>query len=338
MTFTIGFIGAGTIISSHVAALKGFPEFVLAAVCDCSAEQLRRRMPELKLDCTTFTDYHRLLQTPPDVVLISLPHGLHASAASDALRAGCHVLVEKPMAVSVAECRNMLAAAQRHEKCLVVSEPASFYPGAVLTGEKFRAGTLGRFFCGRITHQTFYFRQTRPAWFLDPALSGGGMFMNLGIHNLAAVRTCLPGLTPCAVQASVGTVPEYRIEACTSAFVRYHPGGCMYYEKIGYYPPTTCYNGGKHFVFEEGIVTWDTTHWRMMTRQGKEIEEKLPEPAHAFTPIYANLLRALRGEPYAPRAREYAQDIAIVQAAYLSARQGREVSLVTPDWDIGKES
>jgi len=241
---TVGFIGAGTIISSHARTVQAHPDFKLVSICDISESHLKKRMQELDIHARPFTDYHRLLEDPPDVVLVAVPHGLHCRVTIDAFRAGCHVLVEKPMAVSVDECNRMLEAATQHQRQLIVSEQASFHPGAVLTGQKFLAGDLGRFFMGSRVGQKPYFSESRPAWFLDPAMSGGGMFANVGMHLLAAGRACLPGLTPLSVSASVSHVPEYEIEACTSMLVRYEGGGAMHYADIGYYPKPEWYQGG----------------------------------------------------------------------------------------------
>jgi len=327
----IGLIGIGDILPSHLAALKALPEYKLVGVCRRSKDKLERTASEL--GCKGFTDYRDLLAERPDVVLVSLPHGLHCQVTEEALCAGCHVLVEKPMAVSVDECRRMLATAKQCDRELIVTEAASFEPGAVLTGEKFKAGQLGRFFTGSIINERFYFHEGRPAWFLDPAMSGGGMFSNVGLHRLARARACLPGLTPVSVSATVSHLPDYQVEACTSAIVRYKEGGSMLYEEVGYYPKPDWLNVGVHMVYEKGIVTWDETTWRMMTRSGREVTDALPS-VKAYVPSYENMLRAIRGEPYEPQTWEYAVDTAIAQGAYASAREGREIDLTSPPWAI----
>ena len=332
MKVTIGLIGIGDILTNHLEALKANPEFQLVSVCRRSAEKLREQARDL--NCKGFTDYRELLAEHPDVVLVSLPHGLHCAVTIEALHAGCYVLVEKPLAVSADECRRMLETAKACGRHLIVTEGASFCPGAVLTGRKFQAGVLGRFLTGSIINERFYFHDGRPAWFLDPALSGGGMFSNVGLHRLATARACLPGLTPVAVSASVSHVPEYPVEACTSALVRYREGGAMLYEEVGYHPRPQWLNVGTHFVFEAGIVAWDDDAWRMMKRSGEEVTEPLPPNTVPYAPIYANMLRAIRGDEYAPQAWECAVDAVIVQAAYASSREGREIDLTTPEWSI----
>ena len=237
------------------------------------------------------------------------------------------------MAVSVAQCRQMLAAAHAHGRILRVAESAGVLPGPVRTGERFASGNLGRFFTGGIINARHYFHQGRPAWFLDPAASGGGMFTNIGLHRLAVTRACLPGLTPITVSASVAHQPEWEVEACTTALVRYAEGGSVLYEEVGYYPRPEWLNAGTHYVFEEGIVSWDTERWRMADRQGAVHEEDLP-PATGYLPIYQGLVEAIRRGESHTQARDYTVDTAIAHAAYASARKLAEVDLRAPEWRI----
>jgi len=101
-TITIGFIGIGDILDSHLSALKANLEYKLVSICRRSEEKLRKTAAEL--GCKGLSDYHDLLADAPDVVLVSLPHGLHCPVTLRAFEAGCHVLVEKPMVVRVEEC------------------------------------------------------------------------------------------------------------------------------------------------------------------------------------------------------------------------------------------
>jgi len=328
---TLGIIGTGNILDSHLRGLEQLPQIDITAICDTNAQ--RREQIAAQLEVQSYSDYRDLLAEPPDAVLIALPHGLHCIVTVEALRAGCHVLVEKPMAVDVEECRQMLSTAEGCDRQLLVAESASSLPGPVRTGEKFARGDLGPFFTGGIVNERFYFHEGRPEWFLDPAMSGGGMFANIGLHRLAVTRACLPNLTPIAVSGSVSHQPEWKVEACTTALIRYAEGGTVCYEEVGYFPKPEWLNTGTHYIFAEGIVTWDDRCWRMMSRSGAEYEEDLPVNP-GYRPIYENLLKAMEGREYAPKAQEYAVDTAIAHAAYASARKSKEIDLRSPEWNI----
>jgi hypothetical protein len=154
-----------------------------------------------------------------------------------------------------------------------------------------------------------------------------------GLHRLAVSRTCLPGLEAASVSATVAHQPEWPVEACTGALVRYGGGGAMLYEELGYYPRPPWLNAGAHYVFEEGIVSWDAEHWRLIDRDGLEHAEPLPPPA-GYRPLYERLLEAVRTADYTGQSLGYARDTAIAQAAYASAAAEREVSLRTAAWRI----
>ena len=251
----IALLGAGTIAPHHIESIASVGCGEVVAVCDLDAS--RRDELAQRLGCRGYGDYRGLLEHPPDVVVVCLPHALHAQAACDAMVAGCHVVVEKPMATTVADCRRMLAAARQLRRHLVVAESASANPGTRLTGQRYTAGSLGAFLTGGMTSARFYFVPERPRWFVDPQVSGGGMFANLGPHRLAVTRTALPGLEAVAVSASTIHLQRFPVEACTSVMVRYGGGEAMLYQQLGYHHKPEWVSLGTHFVFEEGLVAWD---------------------------------------------------------------------------------
>ena len=334
MAYSVGMIGLGNIFNGHLTTIREQKELQISAICDSNADLLHQR--EIELNCKGYTDYRKMLEEPPDVVVVALPHGLHSQVTVDALESGCHVIVEKPMAVSVDECRLMLAAAKKADRYLNVSEGSMYASGPRKTGEMFRKGLLGRFFTGVFNNSRGYFHEGRPAWFLDPKMSGGGMFSNVGLHRLAMTRGCLPGLKPVSVSASVMHMPEYQVEACTSALVRYAEGGAMHYEEVGYFLRASWWQTDNHYIFENGMVTFDDSVWRMATRDRRTIEEALtPGQENGYDGVYADLLRGIRGEEIrGPQAWEYAVDTSIAQAAYASSKSGHEVDLTLSEWRI----
>jgi predicted dehydrogenase len=332
MTVTIGIIGAGAISASHIGGIRRCPELRISGVCDQSVE--RASAVAKDLDCAAFTDYRELLAGGPDAVAICLPHALHCPVALDAFKAGSHVLVEKPMATTVGDLNAMLDTAEQYGKLLIVTDSASFLPGPLVTGKKFRRGILGQFLSGSIINERFYFTEGRPAWFLDPVQSGGGMLSNVGVHRFAVARACLPGLTPQSVSAVVSHVRDHDIEACSSVLVRYREDGGMLYEEVGYFPKPAWLNVGTHLNFEHGIVSWDEGTWRMMHRDGTDYQEPLPTVDPPYVQIYRGFLRAVEGEVYSPAAWELATDVAIAQAAYASSRERRQIDLSEPTWRI----
>ena len=122
----IGLIGCGKVGSIHAAALASIPEARFVAACDANPE--RAAAFAAKYGATPFTDLAAMLKDV-DAVIIGTPHPLHAGPAVLAARAGVHVLVEKPMAATLADCDAMLAAAKASGVTLgVISQRRFFTP------------------------------------------------------------------------------------------------------------------------------------------------------------------------------------------------------------------
>ncbi|MEG2699148.1 MAG: Gfo/Idh/MocA family oxidoreductase [Ruthenibacterium sp.] len=107
-------VGAGAIAAVHISAYKMFPDMCrVVAVCDVFEEKAHALIAQTEIDAKAYTDYREALSdSGANIVSICLPPAMHASVAIDALNAGKHVLCEKPMASSLAECDAMLAAAR----------------------------------------------------------------------------------------------------------------------------------------------------------------------------------------------------------------------------------
>ncbi len=326
--YRLGIIGLGDIAKAHVDALRQIPGFTIAAVCD--TDPARAQTWARSLDCQPFTKSETFFSADLDVVALLLPHHLHAPMAIDAMRAGLHVMVEKPMATSPDDCQMMMRVAEETDRMLMVADTSEYVPGAVETGRRYQDGSLGKFLTGSTLTVREYFHADRPTWFLDPTRSGGGMFANVGVHRLAVTRTALPGVLPDEVTAVVQQPEGFPVEACATVLIRYTHGAAMQYQEIGHLPTPTWLNTGTYYLFENGMVGWDTDRWYFNPTkdQGQAISQPLP-PEQGYQPIYENLYRCLIGETCLESQTGPAQDVAIVAAAYHSAKNGQTVSINT---------
>jgi predicted dehydrogenase len=157
----------------HLKALASVPSVELAAV-------VSRRAPERSL--RHYTKLEDALADPGiDAVDLCLPTDLHESATIAALRSGKHVLVEKPMALSVESCHRMIAEADRAGKILMVAQVLRFLPAYKSLQRAVDQGELGP-----IRAATFRRRCAQPGWsdwITDKTRSGGGAF-DLLIHDV----------------------------------------------------------------------------------------------------------------------------------------------------------
>jgi predicted dehydrogenase len=186
--------GLGFMGSTHIQALRSVPGAALAAVVsederklagDLSSISGNLNRPGEKLDFSAAKKYRKLEEalTDPeiDAVDLCLPTHLHAPASVAALRAGKHVLVEKPMALTVAEAAAMIEAARESGKTLMVAQVLRFWADYQPLIEARRSGSLGE-------ARGFVFRRRCAApqwgkWLQDPAKGGGGVF-DLLIHDV----------------------------------------------------------------------------------------------------------------------------------------------------------
>lgn len=176
-------VGAG-VFSMHRQALA-LPTVQVVAVSDIVPTIGEQRARELH--CPFYADHRRLLaEVHPDVVVVMTPHPFHASIAIDCLSAGSNVLVEKPIAVQVAEADAMLAASIQHQRLLGVIFQQRFRPQVRAARTFIQSGQLGR-----IQHVDMTAVWTRTERYYKSASwrgtwsgEGGGVLMNQAPHQL----------------------------------------------------------------------------------------------------------------------------------------------------------
>ena len=190
----IAVLGLGFMGSTHLKALRNVPAATLAAVVssddaklagDLSGIQGNLGGPGEKMDFSAISRYHTVdeaLADPSiDAVDICLPTDRHASVTLDALRAGKHVLVEKPMALDGDMADRMIAEAARSNRLLMTAQVLRFFPAYAKTAELVKSAQLGP-----VRSAIFRRRCAAPAWskwLSNPAVSGGGVF-DLLIHDV----------------------------------------------------------------------------------------------------------------------------------------------------------
>ena len=128
----VGIIGAGRVSGGHAAAAAAVPELELAAVVEPNEER-RARFAD-KHGCAAYARHQDMLSGGGiDLALLGLPHWLHAPVAVDCLNAGVHTMVEKPMAVAVEECDQMIEAADASGAQLMVGHTQQFFNANIVT-------------------------------------------------------------------------------------------------------------------------------------------------------------------------------------------------------------
>ncbi|MCE4026114.1 Gfo/Idh/MocA family oxidoreductase [Microbacterium sp. Au-Mic1] len=179
----IGLIGAGAVAPFHIAAASLLDGIELTAVCDIDEHAALRAVAGT--GAAVFTDHRRMLEAGiVDAVIVNTPHSLHLPIAQDAAAASAHVLVEKPMATSVADCDRMIAECTAARVALTVGHIQHFLPEKVAAARVISSGELGAVRMIRDNRSTDYRPGSRSAWFFSPEIAGGGALINIGGHCL----------------------------------------------------------------------------------------------------------------------------------------------------------
>ena len=329
--------GLGWAGTRHVEAVRELGRKVeVVALMDTDAAHLATRAAELSV-ATTTSDFASLLaDSEIDAVSICTPHALHCPMTLAALEAGKHVLVEKPMALTVEEATRMIDGAAANGVKLFVAEQAAYTPQARLL----RSVVQSREPIGAITAASvrYGFRAPdfgypgRRAWLTTLEEGGTGTWMLQGIHTVAEMRYIL---------GEVATV--YMHEHKTSSFVRSDLEGTMsglltLESGVAVSIVHTCESkiggdlSGYTLHGEQGNIVAGKLGYRLFNAEtGDALPALQPYPEAALSP-YALEMDAFADYVYdvgvgPTTAASERRSLAIVQAGYESAQSGAPVNL-----------
>jgi predicted dehydrogenase len=196
-------LGAGKIGYNHIRGFRNHPAAEVAALVDKSEERLAVCADEYDITNRS-TDYREILKMDDiDIVSIGLPNFLHKETAVAALNAGKHVLLEKPMAMNCAEAREIVKAAEKNKRLLMVGQNHRFDENSQIVKYYIDKGDIGDPYHGR----AYYLRKNgipkMGTWFTLKKLSGGGAVIDIGVHFLDLIFYLMGTFDVEAVSASV---------------------------------------------------------------------------------------------------------------------------------------
>lgn len=153
--------------NAHVKAIVANENAELVAVCDIVEEIARKVADEYGVDY--YLDYKELLKREDlDAITIATPDQIHREIAVAAMAAGKHVLCEKPLALSVEDCKAMVAASKQYGKKLMVGQICRLAPSFVLAKELVDRGEIGEIFFMESEYAHDYAKKVGPNWRFDP--------------------------------------------------------------------------------------------------------------------------------------------------------------------------
>lgn len=290
--YTAVILGAGIIAESHIKAALNLKTVQITALSDLNKNRAESLCKQYALDAAVYVDYRQMIfETKPDITILCLPHFLHLPAAQFCLENGCHLLLEKPMAMNVAECDQILALAKQHNRILMVGHVIHYYPETQILKKLVQSPELGKLLMVNDYRCCDYFTDARPGWFLDRKQSGGGMLMNLGAHSIDRVLW-VTGRQIIAQQSTIfGNVPGKNVEGYAKVNLILEGNLPVSITVYGY----QAYNKNTLELFFEGGVAearYSEGVWLTQNGVAKKIEEPFEEP---FTRQLADFIGCIEG-------------------------------------------
>jgi predicted dehydrogenase len=231
----VGLLGSGWIMDFHARAVLEHPRGELVAAASWREPSLAAFAGRHGIPRTT-TDWEQLAADPSiDAVVIGTPNALHAPQAIACLRAGKHVLVEKPMARTLTEAEAMNAAADEGGALLMVAHCWRFHADVRRLRDRIEAGELGE-----VTKTRGYGVHAGwgpSGWFVDPDLAGGGALLDMGVHAIDTARFLLGDPVPQRVCATIGTrYGDYLVDDDGILLIRWSDGTSSLVESGWWHP------------------------------------------------------------------------------------------------------
>ncbi len=310
----------------------------LAAIVTGNPEKDRAVSRQFKLDpsnCYTYETFDRIKEDPAvDVVYVVLPNSMHAEYTIRAAKAGKHVFCEKPMAVSVAECRQMIDACAAAQRKLSVAYRMLYDPNLLEARQLCRDGAVGK-----LTSITSAFGfNARGGWRLSKKMAGGGPLMDIGIYSLNAARF-LTGEEPVEVTAKVeqpADDPRFKeVEAAMDFTLRF-PGGARATCRTAY---NANLGTSLRVVGERGSINLTPAfmyagNMMSIARDGKPVEWRAGRAIDTFAAEMDDFSRCIaEDQPSRTPGEEGLKDMLVIEALYRAAAEGKamEVERMTND-------
>jgi UDP-N-acetyl-2-amino-2-deoxyglucuronate dehydrogenase len=337
-TINFGLIGCGRVAPRHAQSLVQLPESRLVAVADIKENRALRFSEEY--DADAYVDYRKLLACPDiDAVNICVPSGLHASISIDALQAGKHVLVEKPIALDLADADRMIATAQEADRTLGVVLQNRYNTPVQQVRRLLEENKLGRLYLGNACvrwyrPQSYYEDDWHGTWAMD-----GGALMNQSIHHIDALQWFMGPVA--AVQAYSATLAhKMEAEDVGVAVLRFKNGALGTIEGSTLTWPENI--EGSVAVFGErgsvkigGTALSRITLWKVegeLEREAEILTSQRVDPPTVYGYSHFQVIRdfaqaLIEGRDPGTPGLEARKSLALVLAIYEAARTGQEVTL-----------
>lgn len=335
----VGIVGFGFMGKMHLRCYRGIDGVTVAAVCDADQSRLKdtkgaagnvggAETPPDLTDVNLHTDFDGMLaEEKLDAVSITLPTSMHRDFTVKALDAGVNVLCEKPMAVDIPQCKNMIAAARKSGRILQIGHCIRFWPEYAKTKELVDAGVYGK-----IRAASFRRLSTLPKWswnnWLMDASKSGGALMDLHIHDSDFVQY-LFGM-PKAVRTSGAKLSGGGFDHVATQYI-YDNEQVVTAEGGWIMSPAFGFEMSFNIVLEKATIVFDCTRqpaFKIFPAEGEPFTPPL-QAGDGYSLEIAHFIKAVNGQtvPEIITPAQSLDSIRIVLAEKQSAQSGKEVKI-----------
>ena len=338
----IGVIGAGWwATQEHIPSLRTYEKADLVGIADPNAEKLRAAATHYEVD-RTYEDYRDLLPKVEGVV-ISVPHAYHYEISRDALDAGVHVLVEKPMVLTAAHAWDLVERARKKNLELMVGTTFQFTSHARRAREIVQSGGIGDLLFASMVQSFFRSRPgdyssvfdypvtgPEPNTYSDPDIAGGGQGQTQISHAMGMVFW-VTGRRATEAFAYMESV-DLPVDLVDAISYRLDNGAIGTMGAAGSLRPGQDQNQEFRYYGTKGQLRQDIIHGTADVHYNDGTSEVFPDlaendiyPAHLPSCTLADLVLG-DGENLAP-GRVAAHTVELLEAAYRSAESGMPVKI-----------
>ena len=334
-----GLVGCGRVSDNHVAALTGGKVAAeLVAVCDADEGKAKAKA-EKAGGLPWFTDYHEMIRAKPEIEALSVatPTGFHARNVIDLAQHGRHIVVEKPMALRVADCDAMIEACRKSGSRLFIVQQNRFNPAVVAARKALDEGRFGKMVLGTVRvrwHRTqHYYEQDdwHGTWQWD-----GGVMSQQASHHLDLLQWFMGPIESVQCQSATRLM-NIEVEDTALAIIKFKSGALGSFEATVAARPESLEGSlsllGEHgSVVIEGHAVNKLRYWKFENPRPEDEHfahhsEEVPNVyGRGHGPYLGEVAEAIiHGTPGPVEAPEGKKNIQILTALYESAASGGAV-------------
>ncbi|MBE6689184.1 MAG: Gfo/Idh/MocA family oxidoreductase [Ruminococcaceae bacterium] len=216
-----GLLGVRNIARSHLMGINQTNEAQAVAVCDIHEEIAKKTAEDFNIP-DWYTDYDEMLKRDDiDVIIVCTPDGVHKDGVVKALRAGKHVMCEKPMALDLEDCKEMIKVQKETGKILMVAQVCRYAPGFVQAKSAVDAGEIGDLFFVESEYAHDYANNPgQDGWRADPAKLRHPMIGG-GCHAVDLLRWIAGNPTEAVAYSNRKVLTDWPVDDCTVALLKF---------------------------------------------------------------------------------------------------------------------